>query len=162
MLAERAADLIRGAATVRPAVQRTPATLPTEKGRGEVAVYASEEQARKTFQELFTAVLADGDFASKLAERGLSLHFVQTDPAVELFVSADGVVLDKVPHPPTLRFELSTDTAHEMWLGKLPIPRAAIARRLAIKGPVARIRQLADLLPTVGATYGALLSQRGN
>ena len=81
---------------------------------------------------------------------------MQTDPDLELFVSADGVVLGDVPHPPTLRFELSTDTAHELWLGKLPIPRAAIARRLAIKGPVARIRQLADLLPTVGAEYAEL------
>ena len=146
MLAERAADLIR----LQP---------PLPKGRSPVAAHSGADPARSTFTELFRRVLADPSVVARLRERQLSLHLVQTDPAVELFVWADGVLSGTVPHPPTLRFESSTDTAHELWLGRLSIPRAAIARQLTIKGPVARIRQLTDLLPTIGATYAALLTE---
>jgi hypothetical protein len=124
-----------------------------------VAVYRSAEQARTTFHELFTAALADGDLGTRLKDRGLSLQFVQTNPDLSLFVSAEGVWLDQAPHPPTLRFELSTDTAHELWLGRTGILPAAVARRLAVKGPVVRLRQLADLLPAVGQHYARLAAR---
>ncbi|MEU4093562.1 hypothetical protein [Streptomyces sp. NPDC026673] len=105
---------------------------------------------------LFGALLADDDFTAKLKDRGLSLFFVQPEPGAAVFVSSDGVVTGEPPFPPTLRFEMGPDTAHEVWSGRLPLMNAVVERRLTIKGPVAQVRQLADLLPAVGAKYAEL------
>ncbi|WUD75372.1 hypothetical protein OG937_28640 [Streptomyces sp. NBC_00510] len=105
---------------------------------------------------LFGALLADDDFTAKLKDRGLSLFFVQPEAGAAVFVSSDGLVTGEPPFPPTLRFEMGPDTAHEVWSGRLPLMNAVVERRLTIKGPVAQVRQLADLLPAVGAKYAEL------
>ncbi|MET9874135.1 hypothetical protein ABZZ36_05815 [Actinacidiphila glaucinigra] len=105
---------------------------------------------------LFGALLADDDFTARLKDRGLSLYFVPPEPGAAVFVSSDGVVAGEPPFPPTLRFEMGQDTAHEIWSGRLPLMNAVVERRLAIKGPVGRVRQLTDLLPAVCATYAEL------
>ncbi|MFE0625727.1 hypothetical protein ACFW3D_02005 [Streptomyces sp. NPDC058864] len=105
---------------------------------------------------LFGALLADDDFTAKLKDRGLSLFFVQPEPGAAVFVSSDGVVTGEPPFPPTLRLEMGPDTAHELWSGRLPLMNAVVERRLAVKGPVAQVRQLAELLPAVGAKYAEL------
>lgn len=126
-----------------------------------MAVYNSSEQAGAVLCDVFTAVLAEEESAAKLRERQLSLYFVQHDPAVELFVDADGAKLGKPPYAPTLRFEFDTDTADALWSGRTTITAAAVARRLRVKGPVSRIRQIADLLPSIGEHYGRLAPSNG-
>jgi putative sterol carrier protein len=121
-----------------------------------MAVYDSGEQAGAVLRDVFTAVLAEEESAAKLRERQLSLYFVQQNPAVTLFVDADGAKLGEPPYPPTLRFEFDTDTADALWSGRTTITAAAVARRLRVKGPVSRIRQIADLLPAIGEHYGRL------
>jgi putative sterol carrier protein len=105
--------------------------------------------------------LDEKDSAAKFSERQLSLHFVQHDTAVELFVDAQGAKLGKPPYPPTLRFELDADTAEALWSGRTTITAAAMDRRLRVKGPVSRIRQFADLLPSIGEHYGRLAPSKG-
>jgi hypothetical protein len=119
-----------------------------------VTVYATTEQARATFRETFEAALADAGFAARLKEGELSLHFLYTD-GFALFLGPDGVT-DEAPYAPALRFELAADTAHELFLGLLPVTRAVVLRRLTVKGPVARVRVLAELLPVLGREYARL------
>lgn len=126
-----------------------------------MALYDSGEQAGALLRDVFSAVLEEQESAAKFSERQLSLHFVQHDPAVELFVDAQGAKLGKPPYPPTLRFELDTDTADALWSGRTTITAAAIDRRLRVKGPVSRIRQFADLLPSIGEHYVRLAPSNG-
>jgi hypothetical protein len=121
--------------------------------------FTSAGQTREIFQEAFEAALADADFAAKLKEHELSLHFVHADPGYELFIGVDGVV-DSAPYAPVLRFELSADTLHEILLGRLPIPRAVVDRRLVVKGGIAKIRLLAELLPVMGREYARVFASR--
>jgi hypothetical protein len=60
--------------------------------------------------------------------------------------------------PAVLRFELPAAAAHALLLGQLTIPQAAVAGQLQVKGPVAQVRLLAGILPTLGACYGAALA----
>jgi hypothetical protein len=119
-----------------------------------VTVYATAEQAHATFRDAFEAALGDAAFAAKLKEDELSLHFLYTD-GFALFLGPDGVS-DEAPYSPTLRFELDADTAHKLFLGLLPVTRAVVLRRLTVKGPVSRVRVLAELLPVLGREYGRL------
>lgn len=113
----------------------------------------TDDTAGSAFERAFTVALSEPEFAGKLAERNLSLHFVQADPAVELHVSADGVHAGPPPTPATLRFEMTTETADALWSGRLGLLPAVVARRLAIKGPTTALRQLTDLLPVVMRAY---------
>lgn len=107
-------------------------------------------------QQLFTALLADSDFAVKLKSTQLSLHLVQHDPRLSLYVSSDGVTTDASPTPATFRLESSGETAQQIWAGQLPLMVAVIGRRLRVKGPISRLRQFAELLPAVGAKHAEL------
>jgi hypothetical protein len=49
-----------------------------------MAVYDSGEQAGAVLRDVFTAVLAEPEAATKFRERQLSLFFVQHDPAVSV------------------------------------------------------------------------------
>ncbi len=111
-------------------------------------------------QQTFTALGEDTEFLAVLKQQELSLLFVQHDPATVVFASGDGVVLQEGDEAPTLRFELSGDTTHRLLTGQLSLPRAAAARLLAVKGPISRLRQLADVLPRVGAKYGELAARQ--
>lgn len=122
-----------------------------------MTVYANAESALNSFERACGAALADKDFAATVNENGISLHFVCSAPGFEFFVRPDGVAAG-VPCPVTLRLELSADTAHEIFLGRLPVPQAIVAGRLVIKGPVAKVRLLAELLPVLGREYAGVVT----
>ncbi|WP_371496505.1 SCP2 sterol-binding domain-containing protein [Kitasatospora sp. NBC_00374] len=111
-------------------------------------------------EETFAALVDDSELIATLKERQLSIRFVQRDPAAVVQLSADGVGYGDSGEAPTLRFELTADTLHQLLTGRLSLPRAAAARLLTVKGPVARLRQLADVLPKVGATYAEVATRR--
>ena len=105
-------------------------------------------------QHLFSTLSADGDFALTLKNARLSLSIVEPDRSCH--VSADGVGDGAPATPATLRLELDRATADELWSGRLPLMNAVVARRLRIKGPVTRVRQIAELLPAVYRTHAEL------
>jgi hypothetical protein len=111
-------------------------------------------------QQTFSALQEDAEFTAILGKRDLSLLFVQYDPESVVFVSAEGVSFTVDDRVPTLRFELSGDTLHQLLTGRLSLPRAAAARLLNVKGPVARLRELGEVLPRVGAKYGELAARQ--
>jgi len=116
-----------------------------------VTVHANAEQARKVLRETFEAALTDAVFGAVLKENEFSLQFVLRDPEVALYLAADGV--EDEPHRATLRLESDADALHEILLGQLPVTRAVVDRRLAVKGQVSEVRRLADLLPVIGGEY---------
>lgn len=120
-----------------------------------MTVHATTEQAHRVLRETFEAALRDTEFATTLKEREFSLQFVLRDPHVALFLGADGV--DDEPHKATLRLEGEADALHEILTGRLGVTRAVVDRRLAVKGPVAQVRALGDLLPVIGREYARVL-----
>ncbi|MEV0480518.1 SCP2 sterol-binding domain-containing protein [Streptomyces sp. NPDC050508] len=113
-------------------------------------------QDPQLFIEAFRAALADAEFAALIKERDFSLQFIVTGDADTAFLlDADGVH-DGAPHPAQLRLEVRPDALHLILLGRLGVTQAIVARRLVVKGPVTRVRQLADYLPPLGRAYAAL------
>ena len=92
-----------------------------------VVIYSSSEQAGTVLREVFSAVLEEEESAAKFAERQLSLHFVQHDPAVELFVDADVWEAPRI-HAHPLRNDATLVLSH-----------AALERFLAATGHVPRV-----------------------
>ena len=74
-------------------------------------------------QQTFSALQEDAEFTAILGKRDLSLLFVQYDPESVVFVSAEGVSFTVDDRVPTLRFELSGDTLHQLLTGRLSLPR---------------------------------------
>ncbi|WP_328914608.1 MULTISPECIES: SCP2 sterol-binding domain-containing protein [unclassified Streptomyces] len=123
-----------------------------------MTVHATAEQARRILRDASEAALNDAEFAAVLKEREFSLQFVLVDPELALRLDADGVE-DGAPRPSVLRLEGETDALHEILLGRLPVTRAIVDHRLVVKGQVAAVRQLADVLPVLGREYYKQISQ---
>lgn len=113
--------------------------------------------------EAVESAAADPAFLAALRERELSLLLVETaadaEPALA-YVDAEGVRFDGPLPKPVLRLELDAETASKLLTGRLPLPQAAAARRLTIKGPVSRIRELAAVLPLLAQAYIRLATAR--
>ncbi|NGN67988.1 hypothetical protein G5C51_29325 [Streptomyces sp. A7024] len=120
-----------------------------------MTLHTDAERSRALYRGAFAAALDDAAFVTVLKEADLRLHFVLADPGYELSLGPDGVH-DRPTPGPALRLELSAATLHEILLGRLPVPRAVVTRRLAVKGPVTRLRLLGDLLPFLGREYARL------
>ncbi|MEV1077633.1 SCP2 sterol-binding domain-containing protein [Streptomyces sp. NPDC050211] len=118
-------------------------------------------QDPQLFIDAFRAAAADGEFATLLKERDFSFQFVLTRPQTAdadhtaFLLDSDGVH-DGAPHPASLRLEVRADALHSVLLGQLGVTRAIVDRSLVVKGPVAKVRQLADFMPVLGREYARL------
>ncbi|MDQ0795260.1 SCP2 sterol-binding domain-containing protein [Streptomyces sp. B1I3] len=113
-------------------------------------------QDPQLFIEAFRAAFTDADFAALLKERDFSIQFVVTGDAHTAFLLDSDGVHDGAPHPAALRLEVKPDTLHLILLGQLGVTQAIVARGLVVKGPISRVRQLADYLPAMGRAYAQL------
>ncbi|KUO13951.1 SCP2 sterol-binding domain-containing protein [Streptomyces sp. DSM 15324] len=113
-------------------------------------------QDPQLFIDAFRAALADAEFAALLKERDFSLQFVVTGAADAAFLLDSDGVHEGAPHPASLRLEVQAEALHLVLLGQLGVTQAIVARRLVVKGPVARLRSLADYLPVLGREYARL------
>ncbi|MFF5185141.1 hypothetical protein ACFY30_15375 [Streptomyces sp. NPDC000345] len=108
------------------------------------------------FIDAFRAALTDAEFAALLKERDFSLQFVLTGDAGTAFLLDSDGVHEGAPRPASLRLEVQPEALHLVLLGQLGVTHAIVGRRLAVKGPVARVRLLADYLPVLGREYARL------
>ncbi|MGW1465570.1 hypothetical protein ACWCPT_14685 [Streptomyces sp. NPDC002308] len=114
-------------------------------------------QDPQLFIEAFRAAFTDAEFAALLKERDFSIQFVVTGETHTAFLLDSDGVHDGAPHPAGLRLEVRPDALHLILLGRLPVTRAIVDRGLVVKGPVPRVRQLADYLPAMGRAYAQLV-----
>jgi len=100
------------------------------------------------FGGLWSKMIKETDFGSKLRENNLSIMYVCHEPEVSMYVDADGVLFDEKAEgkTATVTMEMTTDTAHLFWLDKLNIPKSLALRQIKAKGPVGKILQLMPML----------------
>jgi hypothetical protein len=126
-----------------------------------MSVFSSPEQAREVFTKLFTILLEDKVFLTKMTDSALSLHLVQRQPDMELFVSPDGVVDGPGPRPAAIRIKMSCDTAHALWLGELMMPLAVATGRVRIKGNVPKVLEFVPILRPAFDQYAKIAAEYG-
>jgi putative sterol carrier protein len=128
-----------------------------------MTVFASQEQAEKIFEQLFTILAADETFSDRMRASQLSVRLVHTKPDVELFVTADGVRsgADPAAGRPSITISFSCDTAHRLWLGQLLVPVAMATGKMRIRGGVSKVLEIVPLLRPAFDRYPEIAAEAG-
>ncbi|MEV7341855.1 SCP2 sterol-binding domain-containing protein [Streptomyces sp. NPDC093544] len=127
-----------------------------------MAVFESTEVAERVFGTLFEILLKDEQFTSQLRASNLTIRLTQTDPDCVVHVSADALTVGAdAPEEATVKIKMSSDTAHQLWLGKLMMPTAIATGKVRIRGKVARVLELVPILRPAFDQYPELAAQEG-
>ncbi len=126
-----------------------------------MSVFTSRGQAVEVFTRLFTILLDDQTFSSRLQESQLSLRLIQTKPDFQLHISRDGVSAEDTGTPAVLTIKMSSDTAHALWSGKLLVPFAIATGRVRVRGSVAKMLEFQPLLQPAFDRYPQIAADAG-
>jgi putative sterol carrier protein len=127
-----------------------------------MAVFESTEVAERVFGTLFEILLKDEQFTSQLRKSNLSILLTHTNPDCVVHVSADALTVGAdAPEEATIRIKMSSDTAHQLWLGKLMMPTAIATGKVRIRGKVARVLELVPILRPAFDRYPELAAKEG-
>ncbi|MFD6308933.1 SCP2 sterol-binding domain-containing protein [Streptomyces sp. NPDC060223] len=100
-----------------------------------MAVFESTQVAERVFGTLFEILLKDEQFTSQLRASNLTIRLTQSDPECIVHVSADALTVGAdAPEEATVKIKMSSDTAHQLWLGKLMMPTAIATGKVRIRG----------------------------
>jgi putative sterol carrier protein len=124
-------------------------------------VFASTSQASSLFGELFSILLADEQFSSRLRQNQLSVLITHTNPDFTLFLEPGGVHIDEAPAKPLISIKMSCDTAHALWSGKLLLPLALATGKLRVRGSMAKVLEFAPMLQPAFDRYPDLAVAAG-
>ncbi|MQY22608.1 GMC family oxidoreductase [Nocardia macrotermitis] len=160
MLAERAAEMIRAdraglGKNISDGTKGGVAVTNSQAAdlqQNQQTHYETRTEAAATLRRAFAAAVAEPELAQTLREQQLSLQIITPGTEYEVFLDAHGAH-ERATGRPVLRFELTPDTAHEIFLGRLAVPQAVVTRQLTVKGPVAQLRSLRAVLPALCRAY---------
>lgn len=124
--------------------------------------FDSPETVYDLFARFFEILLADDDFSYKYRESNISLHLICTRPDLEMCVSPEtGVVAGPPAQLSAIRIKMSCDTAHALWLGKIPISIAIAAGKVRVRGSIAEVLEFVPILHPAFDLYSQLAAERG-
>ncbi len=126
-----------------------------------MAVFQSKSQASSLFAELFTILMADEQFSSRLRQNNLNVLLVHTSPDFTLFLEPAGLHVDASPEHPLITIKMSCDTAHALWSGKLLLPLALAMGKLRVRGSMAKVLEFAPMLQPAFDQYPKLAVAAG-
>lgn len=127
-----------------------------------MSVFPSGEMADDVFGRLFSVLLENEQFVEKARKESLSVQLVHSKPDCRIFVSPEGVVLgDAAPFKAAITLKMSCDTAHALWLGRLPVPTAIATGKLRIRGRIAKVLELVPLLQPAFDRYPEIAAEAG-
>jgi len=113
-----------------------------------MSVFKDKEMAKELFGDLWTKMIRETEFGTKLKQSGITILFVVDDPDITMYVDETGVIFDDEAKAkvPVVTMKMNGDTVHKYWLKKVNIPKALAMRRIKAKGPVNKVLQILPLL----------------
>jgi len=113
-----------------------------------MAAFKDAAQVQELFGELWTTMIRETDFGSKLREGGISILFEIREPEFTMYVDENGPCFGEEAKgkTPKVTLRMALNTAHQFWLDKLNIPKALALRHITAKGPVQTVLKLLPLL----------------
>ena len=123
--------------------------------------FATPEQARSLFGDLFRILLDDEEFAGRMRASNLTAHVVHSKPDLQLFLTPDELYVDEVPGPAAITIKMSCDTADNLWSGRLLMPIAVATGRVRIRGSVSKVLEFVPILQPAFDRYPALAAAAG-
>jgi putative sterol carrier protein len=127
----------------------------------DMSIFESREQAVGVFQRLFTILLEDETFRSRMGASQLTLRLVQSKPDFELYVDPESVRVDPGGERAVITIKMSCDTAHALWSGRLLMPVALATGRVRVRGNVAKVLEFVPLLQPAFDRYPEIAVQAG-
>lgn len=137
-----------------------------------MGVFRDADHAWECLGGLFEALSRDPEVGPKLREAGVVLRLNYTDPSLSVTVDATAAPVDGA-HVAVLRgdagglvpqaeLDMSADTAHRFWLGRLNPMMAMMKRDIVARGPIGLVMKLLPIVKPAHSIYPRLLAERGH
>ena len=129
-----------------------------------VGVYGSAEDLYKYMSQIFTLAFETDGLAEKLRATGVAIRLNYTDPDSVMAIDfGRGIVEcgDEATMEVDVDLEMSADSAHQFWLGKLNVPLAFAKKTIKAKGSISKVLKLAPLMTPMHEKYKDILRDAG-
>ena len=129
-----------------------------------MGVYKSAEDLYKYMGQIFGLAFETEGLGDKLNATGVKLKLNLSDPDSTIAVDfGQGVVQfgDDITMDVAVDLEMSADSAHRFWLGKLNVPLAIAKREIKVHGSVQKVLKLAPLMQPLHEKYQQILKDAG-
>jgi hypothetical protein len=127
--------------------------------------FKDEAEVYRYIGGIFTEVLGDPDLGPEFKDTGVIMGLKFTGPAAQLVIdSTEGKVYTgdecaSAPKPSVEMF-MTSDVAHEYWLGKVNVSQALSKGQMRAKGPVPTILKLVPITSKVFPRYEKMINER--
>ncbi len=127
--------------------------------------FQTDEEVYAVFGAFFEKLLKHPEVGKRLADLKISIKLFLTNPTAEIAVDVSEPE-GKVITGPTVTSEdvkmtMPADVAHQLWLGKLALMPAIMARQITARGPLDKLRQLGTIFKPATEIYRSTLEEVG-
>ncbi len=132
-----------------------------ERKESDVPIFENPDVMKRLFGELWTKMINETEFGSKLKENGITILFRIKDPEVLMFVDENGPLFGEEAEAkvPVVTMIMDGNTVHGFWLRQVNIPKALALRQIKAKGPVGKVLQILPLVKPGYQMYPTLCRQ---
>ncbi|MEU0238853.1 SCP2 sterol-binding domain-containing protein [Nocardiopsis sp. NPDC006198] len=121
----------------------------------------SADRTVEAHTELFTVLQKKHGLAEGLAAAGMTVGYRLTDAGTELRITPDGIATGRGGSPADVTFVVGSADSHELWSGRLSLPRALGTGRLVVLGRSQQVLRLVQLLLPAFALYPDIAERAG-
>ena len=129
-----------------------------------MGAYKSAEELYKYMGQIFALAFETDGLKQKLNATGVTLKLNLSDPDSVIAVDfGQGIVQfgSDITMDVQVDLEMSADTAHRFWLGKVNVPLAIAKRDIKVHGSVQKVLKLAPLMQPLHDKYHQILKDAG-
>ena len=129
-----------------------------------MGVYKSAEDLYQYMGQIFALAFETEGLSEKLNATGVKLKLNLSDPDSTIAVDfGQGVVQfdGDITMDVAVDLQMTADTAHRFWLGKLNVPLAIAKREIKVRGSVQKVLKLAPLMQPLHDQYQQILKDAG-
>lgn len=127
-----------------------------------MAAFKDTQHMYETLGDLWSYVIRETEFGVKLKEYDITYKFIMSEPKGYIFVDHEQVLTgDAANRDAVITMELSGDTAHDFWLGKIKLPVALATRKIKSRGPIPKVLKILPFLKPVYQLYPQYCEKHG-
>lgn len=131
-----------------------------------MAHFANSDELNKVMELLWEKIKAHPLMSKQLIDTKLIVQFRYREPDGMLTIDcSDGqtmnIIIGKTTVKPIIEMSMKADMAHEFWLGKVNVPVAIMAGKIASKGPTPKALALLPAIKPAYALYPEVLQEAG-
>ena len=129
-----------------------------------MGAFKSADDLYKYMGQIFALAFETEGLKEKLNATGVTLKLNLTDPDSAIAVDfGNGVVQfgSDITMDVAVDLDMTADTAHKFWLGKLNVPLAIAKRDIKVHGSVQKVLKLAPLMQPLHDKYQQILKDAG-